>query len=49
MVRRIVGLLVEVGLGRRDPGEAAGIVAARVPAPSRTAPAHGLYQLAVEY
>lgn len=49
MVRRIVGFLVEVGLGRRDPGEARELVAGRASARSRVAPAHGLYQLPVEY
>jgi tRNA pseudouridine38-40 synthase len=49
MVRRIVGFLVEVGLGRRQPAEAAAIIGGRVRASSRVAPAHGLYQLPVEY
>jgi tRNA pseudouridine38-40 synthase len=48
MVRRIVGFLVEVGLGRRDAGDAARLLAGEGAA-SRVAPAHGLYQLSVEY
>jgi tRNA pseudouridine38-40 synthase len=48
MVRRIVGFLVEVGLGRRDPSQAARLLAGEGRAP-RVAPAHGLYQLSVEY
>jgi tRNA pseudouridine38-40 synthase len=49
MVRRIVGFLVEVGLGRRVPTEAAAMITGQAPAGSRVAPAHGLYQLLVEY
>jgi tRNA pseudouridine38-40 synthase len=49
MVRRIVGFLVEVGLGRRGPAEAAAMVQGQATAGSRVAPAHGLYQLSVEY
>lgn len=49
MVRRIVGFLVEVGLGRRGPAEAAAMIRGQVPANTRVAPAHGLYQLSVEY
>jgi tRNA pseudouridine38-40 synthase len=48
MVRRIVGFLVEVGLGRRQPGEATRLLAGEGTAP-RVAPAQGLYQLSVEY
>jgi tRNA pseudouridine38-40 synthase len=48
MVRRIVGFLVEVGLGERDPGDAARLLAGEGRAP-RVAPAKGLYQLSVEY
>jgi len=48
MVRRIVGFLVEVGLGRRDPSEAARLLAGEGAA-LRVAPAYGLYQLSVEY
>jgi tRNA pseudouridine38-40 synthase len=48
MVRRIVGFLVEVGLGRRHAGDAARLLAGEGAAP-RVAPAHGLYQLSVEY
>ncbi len=49
MVRRIVGYLVEVGLGRREALGAAAVVRAKSPAGARVAPAHGLYQLPVEY
>ncbi|MHB8509347.1 MAG: tRNA pseudouridine(38-40) synthase TruA [Candidatus Dormibacteria bacterium] len=50
MVRRIVGFLVEVGLGLRSAGETAGILAQGNDARTgRVAPAHGLYQLRVEY
>ncbi|HEV3230961.1 MAG TPA: tRNA pseudouridine(38-40) synthase TruA [Candidatus Dormibacteraeota bacterium] len=49
MVRRIVGFLVEVGLGRRSAEEAAVWLSRREPVAARTAPAHGLYQLGVEY
>jgi tRNA pseudouridine38-40 synthase len=48
MVRRIVGFLVEVGLGRREAGDAARLLAGEGSTP-RVAPAHGLYQLSVEY
>jgi tRNA pseudouridine38-40 synthase len=49
MVRRIVGFLVEVGLGRRSATEAAAIMRGQAPVSARVAPAHGLYQLAAEY
>ena len=49
MVRRIVGYLVEVGLGRREAIEATGVLRAKSPSGARVAPAHGLYQLPVEY
>jgi tRNA pseudouridine38-40 synthase len=49
MVRRIVGYLVEVGLGRRQALEAAEVLRAKSPARARVAPAHGLYQMPVEY
>jgi tRNA pseudouridine38-40 synthase len=49
MVRRIVGYLVEVGLGRREAFEAGAILQAKSPAGARVAPAHGLYQLPIEY
>jgi tRNA pseudouridine38-40 synthase len=48
MVRRIVGFLVEVGMGRREAGDAARLLSGEGTSP-RVAPAHGLYQLAVEY
>lgn len=48
MVRRIVGLLVEVGMGRRTPADVRATVAG-APANVRVAPAHGLYQMAVDY
>jgi tRNA pseudouridine38-40 synthase len=49
MVRRIVGFLVEVGAGQRSPGEARDLADGTSVARGRVAPAHGLYQLAVEY
>ena len=50
MVRTIVGTLVECGLGRRDPGSLAEILAARDRrAAGLTAPAHGLYLAGVRY
>jgi len=50
MVRNIVGTLVEVGRGRRAPGEMATLVAARDRTlAGATAPAHGLCLLSVEY
>lgn len=49
MVRRIVGFLVEVGLGRRDPAEAGTLVEPGARSRARVAPAAGLYQLRVEY
>ncbi len=50
MVRNIVGTLVEVGRGKRDPAWAADVLAARdrtVAGP--TAPPHGLFLLRVNY
>jgi tRNA pseudouridine38-40 synthase len=49
MVRRIVGFLVEVGLGRRPAAEAGALLQPGARAAGRVAPARGLYQLAVEY
>jgi tRNA pseudouridine38-40 synthase len=49
MVRRIVGFLVEVGLQRRPPGDSDQLIRGQGGKSSRVAPAHGLYQLAVEY
>lgn len=50
MVRTIVGTLVECGLGRREPGAIAEILAARDRrAAGLTAPAHGLYLAGVRY
>lgn len=50
MVRTLAGTLLEVGLGRRDPGAIAGLLtgAARSDA-GRTLPAHGLILVAVRY
>ena len=48
MARRIVGFLVEVGLGQREPAEAARLLAGEATA-QRVAPARGLYQLPVDY
>jgi tRNA pseudouridine38-40 synthase len=50
MVRTIVGTVVEVGLGRREPGDMAALLASgdrRRAGP--TAPAHGLTLVSVEY
>jgi tRNA pseudouridine38-40 synthase len=50
MVRIIVGTLLEVGQGRRDPSEMAAILASRSrPRAGVTAPAHGLTLMAVRY
>jgi tRNA pseudouridine38-40 synthase len=50
MVRSIVGFLLTVGDGRRDPGAAAAVLAARDRAAvSEVAPPHGLVLEAVEY
>ena len=50
MIRAIVGTLVEVGQGRRPPESIKDILAARDRrAAGRTAPAHGLYLVRVEY
>lgn len=49
MVRRMVGFLVEVGLGRRPASETSTLLRPGAVAASRVAPAHGLYQLGVQY
>ena len=50
MVRNIVGTLVETGLGRFSPDEVAGMLASRDRSQAgRTAPARGLYLVAVYY
>ena len=49
MVRRIVGFLIEVGLGRRPATESQELLRPGAVAAGRVAPARGLYQLAVEY
>ena len=49
MVRRMVGFLVEVGLGRRDAAESRQMLRPGAVAAARVAPARGLYQLAAEY
>jgi tRNA pseudouridine38-40 synthase len=50
MVRAIVGTLVDMGLGKRTPGEMRAILAARSrPAASGVAPAHGLVLWEVTY
>jgi tRNA pseudouridine38-40 synthase len=50
MVRRIVGVLVEVGRGRMDPQAAAALLTERSDAPARlTAPASGLFLERVYY
>jgi tRNA pseudouridine38-40 synthase len=49
MVRRIVGFLVEVGLGRRPADDSRRLLLPGANSSCRVAPARGLYQLAVEY
>jgi len=49
MVRRIVGFLVAVGLGRRDAAEASALVVPGAVCTAPVAPAHGLYQLRPRY
>jgi tRNA pseudouridine38-40 synthase len=50
MVRNIVGTLVEVGLGRYRPGDVEQMLASCNRSESgRTAPAHGLYLVSVQY
>lgn len=50
MVRSIVGTLVEVGQGKRTAGDMTQVLAARARAAAgRTAPAHGLYLVRVDY
>ncbi len=49
MVRRIVGGLVEVGLGTRSVGQFRDLVAGSRDLPRLTAPAHGLCLVAVQY
>ncbi|MFN2465826.1 MAG: tRNA pseudouridine(38-40) synthase TruA [Candidatus Dormibacteria bacterium] len=49
MVRRIVGFLVEVGLGRRPAEDAAALLGPGAKSVSRVAPARGLYQMGVQY
>ncbi|MDQ6748187.1 MAG: tRNA pseudouridine(38-40) synthase TruA [Candidatus Dormibacteraeota bacterium] len=49
MVRRVVGFLVEVGLGRRAAAEMANLLVPGARAGSRVAPARGLYQMGVQY
>lgn len=50
MVRAIVGTLVEIGQGRREPADMAELLAAGTRAQAGiTAPAHGLYLVRVDY
>ena len=50
MVRNLVGTLLEVGRGRRDPGSMAGLLASRDRRQAGpTAPAKGLTLVSVEY
>ena len=50
MVRSIVGTLVEVGHGKRTPGSLADVLMAKDrTAAGRTAPAHGLFLIRVDY
>ena len=50
MVRTMVGTLLEVGRGKLQAGEIAGILAAKDRTKAGpTAPAHGLYLVKVDY
>ncbi len=50
MVRNLVGTMLDVGRGYREPGEVAGMLAARARAAAGpTAPARGLFLQSVEY
>lgn len=50
MVRNIVGTVVDVGMGKRAPGDIPDLLAARDrSAAGATAPAHGLFLVHVEY
>lgn len=50
MVRNLVGTMLDIGRGYREPGEVAAMLAARARAAAGpTAPARGLYLHSVEY
>jgi len=49
MVRRIVGFLVEVGLGQRPAADSHSLVRGEAVKSPRVAPARGLYQVAIDY
>ncbi len=50
MIRAIVGTLVEVGQGKRQPGDLKRILEAKDrKVAGKTAPAHGLYLVRVDY
>jgi tRNA pseudouridine38-40 synthase len=49
MVRVIVGLLLEVARGRREPDAVRRVLAGMEPLGAATAPAHGLFLMRVEY
>ena len=50
MVRVLVGTIIEIGAGRRDPDSLGTLLSGRPrPEAGETAPAHGLHLIAVQY